>query len=243
MDSKQRQILISQELPEMITVTGGTFKMGNEYSSGETAENPVHSVTLSTFNIGKTPITVEQYVTFCNATKRRMPEKPEWEWSANHPIANVTFHDALYYCDWLSHITKNLYRLPTEAEWEYAARGGNKSKGSMFSGSSDLDEVGWFIGNAEGQPHNVTTKMPNELGLYDMSGNVWEWCSDKYDPTYYERSPVFNPKGGIGTKRVVRGGSWYVAANLCGVSSRSFCAPGHSYFNLGFRVASNMTGI
>lgn len=243
MDSTQTLNRIMQELPEMITVNGGTFKMGNEYSSGETDENPVHSVTLSTFSIGKTPITVEQYVTFCNATNRRMPEKPEWEWSANHPIANVTWHDATRYCEWLSQETNNSYRLPTEAEWEYAARGGNERKGCMFSGSNDLDEVGWYGGNSESNPHNVATKMPNELGLYDMSGGVWEWCSDKYDATYYERSPSFNPIGGIGKSRVVRGGSWYVAADLCHVSSRSYCASGHNYFNLGFRVASDTTGL
>jgi len=241
MDSNQNLISIDQELPEMITVTGGTFVMGNSRSA-EANEAPGHSVTLTTFSIAKTPVTVEQYITFCNATNRRMPEKPEWEWRANNPIANITWHDATRYCDWLSNITKKLYRLPTEAEWEYAARGGTASKGSMFSGSNDLKEVGWYAGNSEGSPHNVATKLPNELCLYDMSGNVWEWCSDKYDERYYQRSPSVNPQGsGGGKTRVVRGGSWYVAPNLCCVWSRSYCAPSHCYFNLGFRVASDKT--
>ena len=242
MDSNQTLDRISQETPEMITVTGGTFVMGNSRSA-EANEAPGHSVTLTTFSIAKTPVTVEQYITFCNATNRRMPEKPEWEWSSNHPIANVTWHDATRYCEWLSQETKNSYRLPTEAEWEYAARGGNEGKGSMFSGSDDIDEVGWFVGNSDSHSHNVATKKPNQLGLYDMSGGVWEWCNDKYDATYYQTSPYLNPKGGIGKNRVVRGGSWYVAANLCRVSTRSFCAPGHSYFNLGFRIASDLASV
>jgi formylglycine-generating enzyme required for sulfatase activity len=114
----------------------------------------------------------------------------------------------------------------------------------MFSGSSDLELVGWYVANSEGRPHNVATKEPNELGIYDMSGGVWEWCSDKYDAEFYKRSPSINPKGSAGGKtRVVRGGSWYVGVNLCGVSSRSYCAPGHSYFNLGFRIVSDIKGI
>jgi formylglycine-generating enzyme len=160
--------------PEMILVEGGTFIMGS--NGGEIWEKPAHTVTLSTYKISKYEVTKAQYKAFCTAIGREMPDYPDYPgWKDKHPIGYVTFEDANAYCNWLSEKEGAKYRLPTEAECEYAARGGNKSKGYKYSGSNDPDEV--EIG-PDAEALKVGLKRPNELGLYDMSGNVAEWCMD-----------------------------------------------------------------
>ena len=125
----------------------------------------------------------------------------------------------------------------TEAEWEYAARGGNKSKGYEYSGSNNINEVAWYDGNASNKAHSVGQKKANELGIFDMSGNVLEWCNDWYNPDYYKNSSSKNPKGASsGEYRVLRGGSWYVTSNLCRVALRLMVRPTVRNYNLGFRV-------
>ena len=136
----------------------------------------------------------------------------------------------------LNAATGKTYRLPTEAEWEYAARGGNKSQGYKYVGSNDLDLVAWYSGNSDGTTHKVGTRFPNELGIYDMSGNVWEWCQDWYGS--YSSSPQTNPKGpNSGSYRVYRGGSWLDDARDCRVSFRDYFTPDYRYSDLGFRLA------
>jgi formylglycine-generating enzyme len=223
--------------PEMIAVEGGTFKMG---STMATDEKP-HDVTLSSFAIAKNLVTVAEYKAFCEATKRKMPFPPAWGWNDNHPMVIVTSIDAEDYCKWLSATYGSAYRLPTEAEWEYAAKGGNKSQGYTFSGGNDMKEVGWFGENSGGKTNPVGTKNPNELGIYDMSGNVYEWCQDWYGDSYYGTEPSLNNPQGPPPAifRVVRGGSWQNGVDFCNTHLRQKYNPKSNLHNRGFRVACN----
>ena len=205
--------------PEMIHVEGGTFNMGSDQKSDE---KPVYQVRLSSFKIGKYPVTVGQYKAFVAATSRSMPDAPEWGWQDNHPIDRVSWYDAAAYCNWLGEKYGGDWRLPTEAQWEYAARGGQKSRGYTYAGGNDVWDVAWFEDNAGGQTQAVGRKKANELGIHDMSGNVWEWCRDWYDKDYYANSPSSNPRGpSSGAYRVLRGGSWNYSAAFCRVAYRS----------------------
>jgi len=219
--------------PAMVRVEGGTFKMGSNQNADE---KPIHSVTVSSFNIGKYEVTVLEYKAYCNSIGRKMPVAPPWGWSDDAPMTLINWTDSSNYCDWLTDKTGTLYRLPSEAEWEYAARGGNKSKGYIYSGSPNLETVGWFDSpNA----HPVGQKKPNELGIYDMSGNVFEFCSDWYDGTYYSKSPAINPRGPQnGLSRVMRGGSWLAPAGFSTVTYRYNLNPSLSHRINGFRVVS-----
>ncbi len=158
------------------------------------------------------------------------------------PVENIAWQMAAKFCEKLSAMTGKKYVLPTEAQWEFAARGGNKSKGYKYSGSNDIDEVAWYDENSrdkpqeEGRPHEVGAKTPNELGICDMSGNVWEWCRDWYGA--YSSEPATNPTGAASGKyRVIRGGSWISYMQGCRVSNRSGDVPDNRIFNVGFRVA------
>ena len=159
-----------------------------------------------------------------------------------HPVVMVSKYGAEAYCAWLNSKTGKTYRLPTEAEWEFAARGGIQSQRYKYAGSNDLDAVGWYSSNSSSAAHTVGLKNANELGLYDMSGNVWEWCSDWYASDYYKNSPVSNPKGpDSGTRAVLRGGSWSLNVNSCRLADRyNGDFPGFSYVYIGFRVARNL---
>jgi formylglycine-generating enzyme len=219
----------------MIFVKGGSFNMGS--NDGNDPEKPMHKVTLSSFSIGKYEVTVAEYQAFCNATGHTMPAAPSWGWHDPHPMVNVSYDDAIAYCKWLSSTTNKNYRLPTEAEWEYAARGGDKSRGYIYSDSNNLSKVGWYQDNSGGLVNFVGTKKPNELGIYDMSGNVWEWCSDWYDTAYYSTSPADNPKGpSSGEYRVLRGGSYASEAKYCSVVFRTAHPAATLTSDVGFRV-------
>jgi formylglycine-generating enzyme required for sulfatase activity len=233
---------VAQSYPELIKVTGGSFTMGDEHGLGGEDEQPTHQVTLTDYFIGKTEVTVSQYRTYCNDTGVSMPEAPDWGWNDNDPIVNVNWNDAINYCDWLSEKLDKNITLPTEAQWEYAARGGNQSQGYKYSGGRSMATAGWFADNSGGKAHPVATKKANELGLYDMSGNVWEWCLDWYDSNYYANSPSKNPKNTTRSDyKVIRGGSWYYAASRCRAANRSisgdFRPDGRSSVS-GFRVVS-----
>ena len=203
-------------------------------STVEEIETP-HSVTVSSFSIGKYEVTVGQYKAYCAATGTAMPYAPEWGWNDKHPMVNISYNEAVAYCNWLGEEYGGDWRLPTEAEWEFAARGGNNSKGYTYSGGNDLDELAWYADNAGGKTQTAGRKKSNELGIYDMSGNVWERCKDWYGD--YSSSAQSNPKGpSSGSRRVLRGGSCGNAATDCRVANRTYCSPGNRYDDSGFRV-------
>lgn len=154
----------------------------------------------------------------------------------DHPVLYVSWNDATMFCKWLKRKTGKNFQLPTEAQWEYAARGGNNSKSYKYSGSNTANEVAWYVENSRGTTHPVKTKLPNEIGLYDMSGNVWEWCSDWYGN--YDSSAQTNPQGpSSGSRHILRGGSWWNYADPCQVSVRLDNAPWHRFSIAGFRLA------
>ncbi|MFN8348785.1 MAG: formylglycine-generating enzyme family protein [Spirosomataceae bacterium] len=192
--------------PEPIFVQGGTFEMGS--ATGEMNEQPVHNVTLSSYWISKHEVTVKQYREFCNASGYAFPtDMPAWGWQDDNPIVFVNWNDATAYCAWLSQKTGKKYRLPTEAEWEFAAKGGNLTQRYLYAGSNSLDDVAWYYKNSGDRTHSVGTKKPNELGLYDMSGNVWEWNQDWF--AFYPSGSVVNPQGGVtGVSRSLRSGAF-----------------------------------
>ena len=215
-----------------VLVEGGTFYMGN--NDGEEDEKPQHYVTVSSFYMDKYEVSVEKYKKFCNATNKEMPHEPKWGWHDDDPIVNVSWHDASEYAKWAGK------RLPTEAEWEYAARGGNKSKGYTYSGSKEVNEVAWHWDNSGKQVHEIGTKKPNELGIYDLTGNVWEWCLDWYNVKYHLYSPRNNPQGPeTGEKKILRGGSWYSYSSALRVTYQSNSEPGTKYAHIGFRCVWN----
>jgi formylglycine-generating enzyme required for sulfatase activity len=227
--------LCAQEYPEMVEVTGGSFIMGDE--SGDKDEKPVHEVQVNTFRIAKTETTVRQWLAFCTATKRAMPEAPWFGLKDDHPIVNISWDDAIAYCTWLSAKNNKHYRLPTEAEWEFAARGGMTSKGYAYSGAKAPDSIAWFSSRSNGTMP-VAQKLPNELGLYDMTGNVWEWCSDWYDAGYYALRVKDNPQGPQSGKFfTLRGGAWDIGARNSRNSYRNPLSPTSRNHNKGFRVA------
>ncbi len=208
----------AQSYPTMVHVQGGSFSMGADDDNAGT------TMTVKSFSIAQTETTVLQWKTFCNETGHSMPEAPSWGWIDSHPIVNVSWDDAVAYCDWLSDKTSKIYRLPTEVEWEYAARGGSQSKGFKYSGGQSLDNVGWYTDNSGSQTHPVAQKRANELGLYDMSGNVEEWCKDWYNGSH--------------SRRVCRGGSWFYSAAFCLLAFRYFYTPSNGNGDLGFRLVS-----
>jgi formylglycine-generating enzyme required for sulfatase activity len=247
---------------EYVLVEGGTFQMGS--NDGRENERPVHNVTLTTYQISKYEITVAQFIEFLNAVKcdrygylvdpefnkaqyihmssyecavgfsdgqfvfkgSRYAETPDC------PVAEVTWYGAYAYCRWAGG------HLPTEAQWEYAAHGGKYSKGYIFSGSNDISEVAWYKRTYTNKTNPVGQKQPNELGLYDMTGNVWEWCADLYDS--YSSDDQTNPTGGTTWKyRVFRGGSYVNDTDISYVTYRGFTDMYVSDWITGFRIARN----
>jgi len=238
--------ITAQKFPEMVFVKGGTFKMGS--TSGEPDEKPVHTVSLSGFYIGKYEVTVEQYKAYSREVGKRLPNVPppswyeehpnasKWVWKNKNPIVNVTWKDAMAYCKWLSKKTGHKYTLPTEAQWEFAARGGTSSKKYNYSGSNNINKVAWYDETTyEKGPRSIGILKPNELGIFDMSGNAWEWCKDNFGR--YSSSTQKNPTGTRSSPfKVIRGGSWYYVANLARLTARDGPYPHYTNFNYGFRV-------
>ena len=216
----------------MIAVGGGTFKMGATSEQGSDADNdekPVHNVTLSDYYIGETEVTQELWEVV-------MGSNPSNFKGNKKPVEQVSWNDCQEFIKKLNQLTGKNFRLPTEAEWEYAARGGNKSKGYKYSGSNTIGNVAWYYDNSSSRTHDVKTKQANELGIYDMSGNVWEWCQDGYGS--YSSSSQTNPTGpSSGSYRVSRGGSWGSHAKNCRVSLRYYGIPGSSGISLGLRLS------
>ena len=221
---------------KMILVEGGTFNMGS--NDGYEWEKPVHSVTLSDYYIAETEVTQELWEAVMGTSVRQQRgEWPIYGEGANYPMYYVDWNEVQEFITRLNQLTGKHFRLPTEAEWEYAARGGNRSGHYTYSGGGNIDAVGWYRGNSGGETHNVATKRPNELGLYDMSGNVWELCHDWYGD--YSSASQTNPAGpDSGSRRVIRGGSWSDPAARVRVSSARYnSTPSERNGFLGFRLA------
>ena len=220
----------------MIAVEGGTFQMGATSEQGSDAdsdERPVHSVTLSDYYIGEIEVTQELW-------QAVMGKNPSNFKGNKKPVEQVSWNDCQEFIKKLNQLTGKNFRLPTEAEWEYAARGGNKSQGYKYSGSNIIDNVAWYKSNSGSQTHDVKTKQANELGIYDMSGNVWEWCQDWYGS--YSSGSQTNPTGPTsGSYRVHRGGGWSNFTLLCRVSFRSYYYPGYRNSDLGFRLCLSLS--
>ena len=228
---------------KMIYVEGGTFQMGatpEQGSDADSDEKPVHSVTLEGYYIAECEVTQEQWQKIMGTTIYQQRDKANRDKTygagPNYPMYYVSWHEAQKFCGILSEITGKTYMLPTEAQWEYAARGGNKSKGYKYSGSPYVEAVAWYYSNSGSTNHPVKgKKKANELGLYDMSGSVYEWCYDWYGA--YSSSSQSNPTGASsGQYRVLRGGSWGSDASRCRVSNRGDNTPTLRYDNNGFRV-------
>jgi len=214
---------------EFVWVEGGCFPMGDD--QGEERERPAHRVCVSSFWMGRFEVTQGQW-------QRVMGENPSNFKGLERPVENVSWGDANDFLAQLGQQAGRNYRLPTEAEWEFAARGGNKSQGFPYAGADSLDEVGWYAENSGGAEIPVGRRAPNELGLFDMSGNVWEWCADWYDQAYYRWSPQDDPVGpDQGSYRVRRGGSWSSFPERARSTDRGWYDPASRYKNLGFRVA------
>jgi formylglycine-generating enzyme required for sulfatase activity len=211
-----KNLIPDKEGIEMVFVEGGEFIMGDAEF-----EEPPHKVTVSSFYIGKYPVTQAQW----EAVMGNNPS--EFKNCENCPVENVSWYDCQEFIQKLNAKTGKTYRLPTEAEWEYAARGGKRSKGYKYAGSNEIEAVAWYFANSENKTHPVGRKSPNELGIHDMSGNVWEWCSDRYGDYGSSASS---------SDRVLRGGGWHDAATNCRVASHSDCSPENRDNYRGFRV-------
>ena len=216
----------------MVEVQGGTFTMGATSEQGGDAydnERPTHQVTLSSYYIGETEVTQELW-------EAVMGNNPSSFKGSNRPVEQVSWNYCQEFITKLNTMTGKCFRLPTEAEWEYAARGGSSSRGYKYSGSDNIYDVAWFEKNSNNESHPVATKLPNELGLYDMSGNVSEWCSDSYGS--YSSSSQTNPTGPkSGSYRVGRGSSWDCSAEHCRLSLRTGDLPVISFNDCGLRLA------
>ena len=232
----------------LVYVEGGSFMMGSDDLESWEDEQPIHEVSVSSFYICKYQVTQKEW-------QEVMGDNPSVFEGDMLPVDTIDWYDAIEYCnkrsikegfnpcysgsgdniscDW----TANGYRLPTEAEWEYAARGGKKSRGYKYSGSNDINEVAWYGDNSRYKTHPVGQKQANELDIYDLSGNVWEWCWDRNSSDYYSDSPSSKPRGPRkGKNRVLRGGSWNYDDYYCRVALRFNGSPDYRFSSCGLRI-------
>jgi formylglycine-generating enzyme required for sulfatase activity len=262
-ETKQSQKPLSTTEPikgmEMVLVKGGCFQMGDTFGDGESDEKPVHEVCVDDFYIGKHEVTVGQFKKFVNDTGYDTEAEKgngcdvwtgsSWKAETNknwrnvgfsqddsHPVACVSWNDAVAFTDWLKNKTGKNYKLPTEAEWEYAARSGGKNE--KYTGGNDVDSVAWYASNSGSKTHQVGQKKQNGLGLYDMSGNVWEWVQDSYKSDAYKQHSQKNPiYTGNNSYRTSRGGSWSSNVKFVRASNRGNDTPDYRLSDLGFRIA------
>ncbi len=244
---------------EFVNVQGGCYQMGDTFGDGFRSEKPVHEVCVNDFALAKYDVTVGEFRKFIVAAGYKTEAEKEggcgvlngskWEWDASRdwrnpgfnqddsqPVVCVSWNDAEAFINWLSQVSGARYRLPTEAEWEYAARSGGKKE--KYAGGNDVDALAWYHANDGVTSHRVGTKQPNGLGLYDMSGNVLQWVEDWYGENYYRDSPRSNPQGpGSGHERVLRGGAWSDEPAYVRTARRSWKSPSHRGSILGFRLA------
>jgi formylglycine-generating enzyme required for sulfatase activity len=255
----------------MVEVQAGSFEMRNSRHllGVEVPPDGYHTVVLEyDYLIGRYEVTFDLYDAYCRDTGIALPHDGGWG-RGNQPVIFVSWLDAIAFCNWVSakeglapaydaqgnlidkngRITQDIrtvegYRLPTEAEWEYAAKGGHKSRNYEYSGSSLINEVAWFLANAQGRPHPVGQKKPNELGLYDMSGNVEEMVYDRHTTSFFGETRV-NPVGpASGNHKTKRGGSFAFQAGFCAIeASRNYFSPSVRFYNMGFRIARTKDAI
>ena len=248
---RQREVIenldkfISLILANMVSIKGGTFKMGGRFTGADLKKDHyMHNVTVNDFTLSKYDVTIQQFKNFINATgyqteAEKMGYSNVWNgtvakknnvnWQCKidgtpydvtdfdkYPVANISYNDALAFCIWLSDVSGKKFRLPTEAEWEFAAKGGDHNSNYKYSGSDNINEVGWCLSNSESIVHPIGILKPNVLGLYDMTGNVLQFCSDWYDADYYGQKISDNPQGPLsGLGRVCRGGGAVYTAEKC----------------------------
>lgn len=234
--AREKNQVIQRLISNMVYVQGGTYTMGaasNQIAAIQELtikdillddELPTHQVTVNNFYIGKYEVTQSEWITVMN-------NNPSINVGDNIPVNRVTWNECQIFIQKLNQMTGKKFRLPTEEEWEFAARGGNNSQGFIYCGSNNPNDVAWFIDNCEGRIHPVGQKLPNELGLYDMSGNVFEWCSTRY-PNNYSKSDLSR----ISSSRRNRGGSWGSDAWSCRSSYRNASASDSHYNNIGLRI-------
>ena len=250
---------------EFVYVKGGEFRKGDETGEGRSNERPTHGVKVSDFYIGRYEVTIEQFARFANETGHlTAPEKNGWvldidpsmravtrvkgiSWrnpgmvsGSDHPVTWVDWNDAAAFAAWLSDRTGHRYELPTETQWEYAAKAG---RGHRWSGTSDPGKVSryaWYSLNSRGAVHRTGLLEPNFMGIHDMSGNVWEWCLDGYRPYPHTPNLLTDPVVLSGETRVIRGGSWRVGAPLVTTTYRSGYKPTYSHSSMGFRLVRNI---
>ena len=253
--------------PEMVKIDGVSFMIvaSKTDQQAEKDEKPERKVAVNTFYMSKFEVTVSDWKEYTKSNGLKMPEKQAWGWNNDFPITNVTWEQAVDFCNWLSkkhgyneayskvgpryvcNFESNGYRLPTEAEWEFAAHGGKKGKGYRYAGSNDLDLISWNVNNSEARPHAYGTKYANELGIFDLNGNVWEWCWDIYDENHFravKSGMVQDEKAqgpARGEKRIVKGGSWDSKPSFCRITNKVATLPGKTHEFYGLRVVQTTT--
>ena len=230
---------------KMKQVKGGTFTMGATAEQGNEArsdEKPAHTVTLDDYYIGETEVTQALWQAVMGTTIEQQRDKVNTSWQIkgkgdNNPMYYISWDECQEFIKKLNQLTGQTFSLPTEAQWEFAARGGNQSKGYKYSGSNNIGDVAWYTDNSSSKTHPVAQKYPNELGLFDMTGNVWEWCNDWYGSSYYSSSSQYNPQGpSSGSNRVYRGGSWHDDSQYCRIAYRGRDNSSARYSNVGLRL-------
>ena len=231
-DNGNKVFIIGDVRFTMIKIDGGNFTMGATKEQGYDAgfyEQPAHTVSLSSYYIAQTEVTQELW-------KIIMDNNPSFKIDLKCPVYNISYDECVVFINRLSALTGEYFKLPTEAQWEFAARGGNKSKGYKYSGSNSIEDVACYFTGGYSEPLSVATKRPNELGIYDMTGNVSEWCYDYWG--IYDASTQINPTGpSSGTHRVARGGSWLSPKDECCVSKRMIASKTDSELTAGLRLA------
>ena len=229
-ETKRRMVHANGSFFEMCFVEGGTFMMGSDAPDAQNDEQPVHEVTMTDYYIGQTEVTQHLW-------KKVMGDEnnPSATKGNNLPVTNITWNEAQTFVERLSEMTGLRFRLPTEAEWEYAARGGQRSKGYTYAGSNEIDKVGWYAGNSGNKLHAVGVKLPNELGIFDMTGNAWEWCQDWYGA--YSAGAQSNPQGpDSGSSRVLRSGSYTTTSERCAAKYRQSRQADYPDVHIGLRI-------
>ncbi len=233
-----QQWAVDRILANMVRIEGGQLMIGvaNATTEGASQDNvPAHEVSLSPYYLGKYEVTEEEWQLIVG---NNPSDKSNGIMVSNTcPVDNVSWDECQQFVEKLAQLTGKPFRLPSEAEWEFAARGGVASD-FLFAGMADIERCGWYVGNSSRVKHPVGQKEPNQLGLYDMTGNVREWCQDYYGPDYYAHSPSLNPQGpNEGSRRIIRGGSFNNQDEACVVTYRAYSSPDNKNKFTGLRLA------